>query len=232
MQHAVRRALLMVAGLPALLGAQGFGIYEQDACTMGRAGTAVAAPCPNASAIFFNPAGLAGLKGVRISGGATLIHINGSFTDDQFQGITNLDDPLIPVPQVFVSYGVTPKLGVGLGFFAPYGLQTRWPTSFDGRFVGYDNTIKTYYIQPTVAYQVAPWLKIGGGLDIVHGSVNLHQRLDLATTPVPLAGLPQGTTFGAFGIPLGTDFADADLEASNTGYGAHFGAIAKVNNRL
>jgi long-chain fatty acid transport protein len=232
MQHVVRRTLLMLMGLPAVLGAQGFGIYEHDACAMGRAGTGAASPCSDGSAIFFNPAGLAGLKGWRVSGGATLIQINGSFTDDQFQQTTNLDDPLIPVPQVFVAYGMTPKLAFGAGFFAPYGLQTVWPLTFDGRFVGYDNKIQTYYIQPTVAYQVAPWLKIGGGIDIVHGSVKLHQRLDLATTPVPVPGLPPGTTFGSFGIPLGTDFADADLEASNTSYGGHFGAIAKVNDRL
>ena len=232
MQHAVRHALLMVATLPALAGAQGFGIFEQNTCTMGRAGTGAAAPCTDGSAIFFNPAGLAGLKGIRISGGVTLIDISGSFTDDQFQQRTNLDDPVIPVPQVYATYGVTPKLGVGIGLFAPYGLQTKWPTTFDGRFVGYDNKIGTYYIQPTVAYQLAPWLKIGAGLDIVHGSVTLHQRLDLSTTPVPVPGLPAGTTFGSFGIPLGTDFADATLSASTTSYGAHFGVIAKVNKQL
>ena len=232
MQHAVRNAVLILAGLPALAGAQGFGIFEHNTCAMGRAGTGAAAPCTDGSAIFFNPAGLAGLKGVRISGGVTLIKVTGSFTDDLFQDQTNLDNPLIPVPQVYASYGVTPKLGVGVGFFAPYGLQTRWPTSFDGRFIGYDNKISTYYIQPTAAYQVTPWLKLGAGVDIVHGSVALHQRLDLSTTPVPLAGLPAGTTFGAFGVPLGTDFADADLEASKTSYGAHFGFIAKVSKQL
>src|SRR2546422_8554869 len=56
-------ALFVFAGFPALLGAQGFGIYEQGTCSMGRAGTGVAAPCADGSAIFFNPAGLAGLKG-------------------------------------------------------------------------------------------------------------------------------------------------------------------------
>ena len=224
--------LLLIAGFPALLSAQGFGIYEQNTCTMARAGTAAAAPCPDGSAIFFNPAGLAGLKGGHATAGVTLIKVMGGFTDDVFQENTKLEDPLIPVPQAYVSYAVTPKVGVGVGFFAPYGLQTKWPLTFDGRFTGYDNIIKTYYVQPTVAYQVTPWLKLGGGLDIVHGSVELHQRIDLAHTPVPVAGLPAGTTFGAFGIADGTDFADATLTASNTSFGGHFGAIAKVNDRL
>jgi len=223
----------MVAAWPAVLGAQGFGIFEQNTCTMGRGGTAAAAPCADGSAIFFNPAGLAGLKGGHASAGVTLINVMGSFTDDLFRQTTDLDDPLIPVPQAYVSYGVTPELGVGIGLFAPYGVQTNWPLSFDGRFAGYDNIIKTFYVQPTVAYQVTPWLSLGGGLDIVHGSVELHQRLDLSQTPLP-PGLPVplGTTFGQFGVPLGTDFADADLQASKTSVSGHFGALAKVNDRL
>jgi long-chain fatty acid transport protein len=235
MRRVMRYVLSMLAGLPALLGAQGFGIYEQNTCTMARAGAAAAAPCADGSAIFFNPAGLAGLRGGHASVGVTLIDISGGFTDALFQQHSTLDDPVIPVPQAYVSYGVTPKLGVGIGLFAPYGLETQWPLAFDGRFAGYNNKIHTLYVQPTVAYQVTPWLKLGGGLDIVHGSVELHQRLDLATTPIPpglIPGVPTGTTFGAFGVPLGTDFADADLSASKTSVGGHIGAIARVNDRL
>src|SRR5205809_7631947 len=163
MRRSVRYALCLFAGLPALLGAQGFGIYEQGACSMGRAGTGVAAPCTDGSAIFFNPAGLAGLKGGHATVGVTLINIEGGFTDDIFQRTSDLDDPLIALPQVYVSYAATPKLGVGVGLFAPYGLQTEWPLSFDGRFAGYKNIIRSVYIQPTVAYHVTPWLALGPG---------------------------------------------------------------------
>src|ERR1700693_3338540 len=115
MRRSLRYALSFLAGFPALLGAQGFGIYEQGACAMGRAGTGVAAPCADGSAGFFNPAGLAGLKGGRITVGATLLDVQGGFTDDIFQQKTSLDDPLIVIPQVYAAYGVTPKLGVGIG---------------------------------------------------------------------------------------------------------------------
>src|SRR2546422_6960613 len=136
-------ALFVFAGFPALLGAQGFGIYEQGTCSMGRAGTGVAAPCTDGSAIFFSPAGLAGLTGGRVTIGVTLLDVEGGFTDDILQHETRLDDPFLAIPQVYVAYGVTPKLGVGIGLFAPYGLQTRWPLSFDGRFSGYDNILRS-----------------------------------------------------------------------------------------
>src|SRR5437899_947395 len=231
MRRSVRYALVLFAGCPALLGAQGFGIYEQGACSMGRAGTGVAAPCSDGSAIFFNPAGLAGLKGGRATIGATLLDVEGGFTDDILQQETRLDDPFLAIPQLYVAYGVTPKLGVGIGLFAPYGLETKWPLSFDGRFSGYDNIIHTFYVQPTVAYQVTPRLKLGGGLDIVHGTVELHQRIDLSQTPLIVGGVNYGT-FGQFGIAPGTDFADANLSASKTNVGGHFGAIAQATERL
>jgi long-chain fatty acid transport protein len=233
MRRSARYALLLCAGFPALLGAQGFGLYEQGTCAMGRAGTGVAAPCGDGSAIFFNPAGLAGLQGGRATIGVTLLDVQGGFTDDIFQQRTKLDDPLLAIPQVYVAYGVTPKLGIGLGLFAPYGLETRWPFSFDGRFAGYKNILRSVYVQPTVAYQVTPWLSLGGGLDIVRGTVELNQRLDLAEAPVdPALGVPVGTVFGQFGIAPGTDFADAHLEASKTTVTAHWGGIIKVNDKL
>src|SRR3977135_542153 len=121
MRRSARYALLLCAGFPALLGAQGFGLYEQGTCAMGRAGTGVAAPAGRGSAIFCTPAGRAGLQGGRATIGVTLLDVQGGFTDDIFQQRTKLDDPLLAIPQVYVAYGVTPKLGIGLGLFAPYG---------------------------------------------------------------------------------------------------------------
>src|SRR2546426_3062384 len=232
MRRSAGYALFVFAGFPALLGAQGFGIYEQGTCSMGRAGTGVAAPCADGSAMFFNPAGLAGVKGAHLTVGATLLDVQGGFTDDIFQNKTDLQDPLLAVPQAYLSYGLTPKAAVGVGLFAPYGLKTKWPTTFDGRFAGYDNDLASLYIQPTVAYQVTPQISIGGGFDIVLGKVELNQRLDLAQAPVPLAAVPPGTVFGQFGIAPGTDFANAHLEATKTTVAAHFGAIFKVNDQL
>ena len=232
MRACVRYALVLFAATPTLLGAQGFGIYEQGTCAMGRAGAGVAAPCADGSAMFFNPAGLAGRMGGHVTIGATLLDVQGGFTDDVFQQKTKLDDPLLAIPQVYVSYGPTSKLGLGLGLFAPYGLQTQWPLSFDGRFAGYKNILKSVYIQPTLAYQLSPRLSLGAGLDIVLGKVELNQRLDLADAPVPLPGVPPGTIFGQFGIAPGTDFANAHLEASKTTVAAHFGAILKATDRL
>src|SRR5881296_4210824 len=107
MRACVRYALVLCAGVPTLLSAQGFGIYEQGTCAMGRAGTGVAAPCSDGSAMFFNPAGLAGLTGGRVTVGVTLLDVRGGFTGDLARQTTDLDDPLLAIPQAYVSYAAT-----------------------------------------------------------------------------------------------------------------------------
>ena len=211
------------------LHAQGSSVDQHSACMTGRVGTGVASPCDDASAIYFSPAGIAGHRGA-LSLGVTLVHSSSTFRYDATAsppGTTIHRDPeTIPVPQAFASYRVNPRLAVGLGFFAPYGLGLEWPVcdvatpncageNFEGRYTGYDNDLRGIYVQPTVAYQLIPGtLSVGFGMDYVMGNIEVHQRADL-----PQLGLQ------------GRDFADATLEGDGTGWGFHVGAIAQLSPR-
>ncbi|MDH3458431.1 MAG: outer membrane protein transport protein [Gemmatimonadota bacterium] len=218
-----------LAALPGSLVAQGFQVNEHGTCVMGRAGVGTPKPCGDGSAIFYNPAGIAGMEGATVSVGVTGIYAYGDFVDDYTGTKTDLDNPLVPVPHAFVAYGITPQLTAGLGFFVPYGLGTKWPTTFEGRFNGYDNDLRSLYFQPTVAYQIHPMIAIGAGFDFVLGSVTLTQRVDLSEQGVP----GQTVTFGNLGIPYHTDFADAKLEAHNaTGFGGNVGILIKPHEAV
>src|ERR1700756_5041162 len=72
-------SLVLVGSAPA--HAQGYGLYEQGTCAMGRAGAGVASPCNDGSAMFFNPAGLALESHAVISGELTGVAPRGSFTN-------------------------------------------------------------------------------------------------------------------------------------------------------
>ncbi len=242
--NAVDRMRVLGRLLPALvvnlaLGAadvraQGFQVNEHGTCAQGRAGTGVAKSCGDGSAIWFNPALLAGVRGWTVSFGTTLIATTGGFTDDFTGRTTDLDNSPIPVPFFYATYGITEKLTAGFGLYVPYGLGTQWPLdtalsaaeleasgAFAGRFLGYDNDLRSIYLQPTVAYRVADWINVGAGLTYVVGSVGLTQRADLSGFAVPGGG---GSTFASLGIPPRTDFANANLDASGaTGIGGHFG---------
>ncbi len=231
-------AVLVVAAPLHPLAGQGFGVYEHNTCAMGRGGVTAARPCADGSAIYFSPAGLAGLSGTHVSVGVTLIGAQGNFTDDFLASKSDLKNPLIPVPNIYITHAINPKLTAGIGLYAPYGLETKWDANtFPGRFLGYNTNIRSIYIQPTIGYQISPKLQFGIGVAYIRSTLKLRQRADLSTQPIPdalriPAGLPPGVTFAMLGVATGTDFADAVLDASGSGFAVNFGAIVKVNDRL
>ncbi|HXI34788.1 MAG TPA: outer membrane protein transport protein [Gemmatimonadales bacterium] len=228
MQRFTRSVLLLLfAGVPAL-GAQGFAVNELGICAMGRAGVSAASPCADGSAIWFNPAGLVTLSGTHITVGGTLIRPFGGFTEDISAIKTDLPSQSYLVPSGYITRKLSDKITAGIGVFAPYGLGTKWPTTFIGRFDGYHTSIKSIYIQPTVAYQVTPRLNFGLGVAYITSSLALHQRVDLSQQTV--TGQP--FTFAALGIPTYTDFADATLKATGTGIAFNGGVTFKVNDQL
>src|SRR2546430_13562164 len=136
---------------------------------MAGGGVTAATPCPYGSAIFFSPAGLAGLSGTHVTAGVTLIQAIGAFTDDVLERRTDLDNPLIPVPSGFVTHALSPKLTIGAGVHVPYGLETKWPTAgFGGRFLGYKTKVQAIYVPPPLDYQGGPRPQLG--LRVCHGS--------------------------------------------------------------
>jgi long-chain fatty acid transport protein len=231
-----RGAAALLAGslvlAPAALAAQGFSVNEHGTCHMGRGGAGVAAPCADGSAVMFNPAGV-GVhgRGLLLTAGMTVIAAGGDFTDDYTQASTDLDNDPIPVPHLYVAYGVNEKLAAGLGVFVPYGLGTEWPTTFEGRFSGYDNSLRSIYVQPTVAYEISPGVKLGAGFDYVFGTVKLTQRLDLSEQLAPPPA-PPGTRLSQLGIPWHTDFANALIEADGSGFGGNVGVLLDVTDRI
>lgn len=220
--------LVLGMGVPEAASAQGFGLYEHGTCAMARAGAAVAEPCDDGSAVFFNPAALADAEGWTVSGGATVVAAHGDFTSDTGES-WDLQNGPIPVPHGFASWGVREDLGVGLGVFFPYVLGTEWPTGdFPGRFMGYDNGLTTAYVQPSVAYRPKPWISVGAGIDVALGTVKLNQRLDLSQQNI--AG---GITGGMLGIPFHTAFADVSVESDvAAGLGAHVGVQVRPTDRI
>lgn len=233
MRRFARYALFVFAAVPATLPAQGFAVNELGSCPMGRASVSGAVPCSDGSAIWFNPAGLTAITGTTFSGSVTAIMPHGGFTDIYFNQKTDMPNQTFWVPSVYLAHRMSEKLGVGIGFYAPYGLGTQWPTTFQGRFDGYKTKLTSYNIQPTIAYQVTKWLSFGLGVAYIHSTVELHQRLDLSQQLVPaLFGLPPGTTFGTIGIPNYTDFADVSLSGSGNGVAVNGGVQIKVSDRL
>ena len=50
--------------------------------------------------------------------------------------------------------------------FVPYGLETDWPETFEGRFLGYKSVVQGIYLQPTLAFRLNDRIGIGAGVDV------------------------------------------------------------------
>jgi long-chain fatty acid transport protein len=131
-------------------------------------------------------------------------------------------------PHVWLAAPLTPRIGAGIGLWAPYGLSTAWLLEFEGRFDGYDNTQRGIYLQPTIAGELIPErLALGVGVAAVGGLVEVRRRIDLARTVIPGTGF----RFGDIGVADGTDFADARLEADDWSVTFHVGLQFRRSDR-
>jgi long-chain fatty acid transport protein len=205
--------------------AQGYGVYEQGACAIGRGGASVALPCPDGSSIFFNPAGIAFVPGSTLSIGAAAIKPTGDFTNDTTKKVSTLNKRTYPVPNFYFAQGIGRAITAGVGVFAPYGLTTDWPNTSEGRFLGYKSKVQGVYIQPTVAFKLSENVSVGFGVDLTYLNVELRQRVDLSAQLIPGGG---GLKFAAIGVPAGTDFADVQLQGNRWHTGYHVGLQAKA----
>ncbi len=220
--------LTAVLVMPRPVEAQGFSVNEHGSCSMGRGGTGVASPCADGSAIFINPAGLILAKGKGVtSAGATMIRATGDFTNSTTGEVSSLVEETHPVPALFMGYGLSDNATIGFGVFAPYGLAIEWPTTAEGRFLGYYSSVKGIYFQPSFGLKASDRLSFGIGFDITSSSVELKQRVDLADQEAA-----PGVTFANLGVAYGTDFADVQLAGNDISTGFHIGAIAKITDDL
>lgn len=217
----------VVFGSVVPASAQGFGVYEQGTCIMGRGGAGVAAPCQDASGIFFNPAGLS-FDQTQISLGAALIGPKGDFTNSTTSLVSTLKKAWYPVPNIYASTPLSNKVAAGIGVFAPYGLTSEWPVTAEGRFLGYKSVVQAVYVQPTLAWKASDRLSIGVGIDLTYVNLQLLQRVDLSKQAI--TGTPY--TFANLGVKAGTDFANVDLSGHTLSAGVHAGVLYKASERL
>lgn len=196
--------------LPHTALADGFRNPFHDAAAIGQ-GNAFTAQADNASAVFYNPAGMTQLPGLQTAGGMQFVSVNTTFTSPAGAVVTN-SSPAVGLPppgQFFITanlkdlgFSALGNLSAGLGVLNLYGFAAKYPT--DGPFA----TAVTFAqlpliaIKPTMAYKVTESLSIGLGADIF--------------TFTGLLG--EGHAERRFQAPPGSGFAaGTELELNGTG---------------
>lgn len=178
------KKLLLGFGIAAVFTAQifasGFQINEHGARAMAMGG-AFAGLANDPSAIFFNPAGIAQLNGTHFMAGVTLISPKATFRGPAPQ-ITeySIDHQLFTPINFYFTQQISKKFFVGLSVNNPYGLGTKWPSDWVGRYLAYDTSVETFFFTPVVAYKISDNLMLSAGMTYATGKVTIKKYASLA----------------------------------------------------
>jgi long-chain fatty acid transport protein len=159
-------------------------------------GSAATAWLEDSSAVYTNAANILGVNKLDITLGDTAILPKVEFTPtggaQQGQKTT-----LSPPPHLFVVVKPFEKAAFGVGVYTPFGARSRWVDDFTGRFRARESALATYYINPTLAYQLHERFRFGVGLDIARATLELRRALNFVNSEgtVHLGGADWGTGF-------------------------------------
>jgi long-chain fatty acid transport protein len=233
---------LMVVGAPAAYGA-GFQLNEHAAAATGRM-SAVVATIDDASAVFYNPAGLANIDGTSAMGGLALIGPRAEYKGPGLDstrpaGVSTVDQAnglaFQPLPHAYVSRALSSKAFVGFGVYAPYGLIIDWSNNgtpgpnttgpkaenFVGRTVAQEIDLKTVFITPAIALKLSDQVQVAVSVSLVPASVYLRRVLGANDNGQVLFPAAQ---YGSEGI--------VELSGSAFGVGANAGIQVSLIDHL
>lgn len=194
----------------------GFSIYEASVRANGMMG-AFSAYADHVTTIYYNPAGLAGLEGLNVSGGATIIAPRTTLRGPLPYSNTEYEmkKQNFLVPNLFGSYQIKEGLTAGIGVYAPFGLGTHWNDDWYGRGGSVQADIQMLFANPAVGYTLPEFgigkIKVGAGLQVAfHGEVTLSRAIQ-EFTPEASFRLDGELKKPAYGYNLGILYEPVDM---------------------
>jgi long-chain fatty acid transport protein len=199
----------------------GYAIYEQGAEAMANAG-AFTARADDPSALFFNPAGLLQLEGVRLDVGTNAIFLTGSEFESagSGQGFSQEDNVAWP-SSLYVTHKVSDRFAWGAGLTSPFGLKTEWGPTFEGRFISRESNLAVAHVGASAAFRVSTTWAVAAGIGWARADVReLSRNLDLSA--LCGAGCEGFTKLTGDGTDVGWNVAARWAGASGFRFGGSF----------
>lgn len=198
--------------------ANGLALNEQNASGTGTSYAGRASTPRDASTIYGNPAGLSRLNRAQISAGAAFIHANTDISDVNSPVPGTSKGDMVPdstVPFAYYAQPLNDKIHVGLGLYVPFGVESDYERSFQGRYHGLHSLVQVITVQPTISYKINDRVSIGGG--------PTFNRIDgKLTSAVP------GGTFGSAALPD----SYVDIEGHDEAVGYNLGLLVAITDDL
>lgn len=213
-------SLIILTASTSSAFAGAFSLFgEANGRNSGDFASGAAADAEDASTLFYNPAGLAFLRGKQLVLSSTLVKAKSTLSNDSY---TYLVDPAetksaagvstnetAVLPSFFYSKNISDKLTWAVGMYAPFGLSTDWGNSAETRYAATLSKLEIINVSPALGVKICDRLFFGAAFDIQLGAVDFN------------------SVGGASGAP------EFDSISTNTGksvgFGGHLGFIYQMN---
>lgn len=217
--------------------ASGFALNEMSAAGVGNAHAGGAAAAEDPGTIFFNPAGLTRLPGRQFMLVGSLIGTSAKFENRQSLSPAGTSatggnggdaGAWVPVPAAYYAMEIDPRLRVGIGIQAPWGLRTDYDDNWVGRYQALKSELTSVNINPAIAYLVNDRVSVGAGISAQYVDVELTSAIDFGTACISALG-PAACASRGF-TPQARD-GRAKVDGSDWGFGFNLGALYAPNER-
>ena len=176
--------LILAAGVvllaPGLVFGNGFALFEHGARAVAMGG-AFGAIADDATAGYYNPAGLAFLDGAQAAAGAYLITESSKLSGlDPYPGAGYRAEQESQIFYPFHAH-MAGKFGDrfawGLSVTSPFGLGTWWADDFAGRYISKRIDLRVFNINPNLAVKITENIAFAVGVDYFLSDVSLTKSI-------------------------------------------------------
>jgi long-chain fatty acid transport protein len=196
---AIMVAVSLLGWCASATWAAGFALVQQGTAAMGQ-GNAFVAEANDASAVYYNPAGLNQIKRAQVYQGSFFNYPDREYSGGGQDSQTN--HRFYRSLTAYIAIPVHNRVALGLGFFSPFGMGTAWPPTWAGRYVTTYSSLKTYCLNPVVSVKVLENLSLAAGVDVLWSKVRLKRK-------VPV-------------VVQGRSFPDGEVELNGEGKGSGY----------
>jgi len=229
MRRQILALFCLLPATPAL--AAGFGLREQSTEAMGEAYAGAAATGSDAGFLAYNPAAAGATQGgdFALSAVSIMPGSSANYTTALTAAGTPTGGNAAPkdfirnaiIPDIAIRQRLDDRWSVGLSVSVPWGLSTRYPTGWAGRYYALGSKLQAINITPVVAYDLAPGVTVAGGFQAQYTKGTLSSAVDIGTLGA-LSRLPGS-------VPGGQD-GSSTIKAHGWGYGYVLGARAELDD--
>ena len=186
----IAAAPLLAGGFATAAHAGAFYLQEQSVRGAGRAFSGEVAD-QGVESLWWNPAAIGGMTGGEAYAGVSAILPKGNVDNVNtlivrpgqapaaVGGEQSSKDPINDgyLPSGAAAYAITPQIALGLAVTSPFSFTTNYSGTSWARYTADKTKLRTYDIQPSIAFMPSPAISLGAALNVEHSAAGLSNSL-------------------------------------------------------